>query len=778
MKTCCYSALLAAVLFALPTASAAGQDAAAVDSLTRALGAAQTDSARVRVLVDLASAFAYPDPERAAGYARRAVALADRSSSLLLRVEALTVLGDATSDLGDAADVYRRARALAQRLPDSDARAHHSVRLDVSLTAVLDMAGKSAEARRHAQRAFEGAQQMGDDRFLFEASTATALLDQQAGRYAEAFRHHALAHSAAERLKSRRGLTVSDRNVGDLYSQIGDYPKAIEHFRRALRTVSEDDFRIAGSVYLKLASVYREQGDAARALEAATRAAEHFEKLEYRQFQLQALIARAIAFEMSGQTSEAQTLYAQAERGAVSSSYTVEAVQAGTALAALLLEAGQPAAAAAAYERNAARAREATDSSATADALAGLARAETARGRTKAALSAAREAVRQATAASSQSALLEARAALADAHAAASHWQPAYAERLRYDAVRDTLHSAEVADAQAEAEVRHDVETLQQSEEEQRQRADAATQRAEIQALRMERQRAMLLGGGLGLLMLALLAGALFYTARLRKEANALLEERRQEIEVQKDEIEAQRDDLATLAAERETLLREVHHRVKNNFQIVSSLLALQTDDLEDGTPASEAALALARQFQSRVMAMALVHQKLYQTEGLSQLNAKAYIEDLTVFLMQTFCTGLVEHVVDAEPVPLSVDTAVPLGLILSELVCNACEHAFPDGRAGTVRIALHSAVPEGDGQPATVGDGRLVLTVADDGMGLPPDVDARQDASLGLSLVRDLARQLRGDVEIESRLGEGTRCTVTFQPARKRAGRAEALEG
>lgn len=767
MKTCCYSALLAAVLLALPTASAAGQDAAAVDSLTRALGAAQTDSVRVRVLVDLASAFAYPDPERAAAYARRAVALADRSSSLLLRVEALTVFGDATSDLGDAADVYRRARALAQRLPDSDARARHSARLDVSLTAVLDMAGKSAEARRHAQRAFEGAQQMGDDRFLFEASTAMALLDQQAGRYAEAFRHHALAHSAAERLKSRRGLTVSDRNVGDLYSQIGDYPKAIEHFRRALRTVSEDDFRIAGSVYLKLASVYREQGDAARALETATRAAEHFEKLEYRQFQLQALIARAIAFEMSGQTSEAQILYAQAERGAVSSSYTVEATQAGTALAALLLEAGQPAAAAAAYERNAARAREATDSSATADALAGLARAETARGRTEAALSAAREAVRQATAASSQSALLEARAALADAHAAASHWQSAYAERLRYDAVRDTLHSAEVADAQAEAEVRHDVETLQQSEEEQRQRADAATQRAEIQALRMERQRAMLLGGGLGLLMLALLAGALFYTARLRKEANALLEERRQEIEVQKDEIEAQRDDLATLAAERETLLREVHHRVKNNFQIVSSLLALQTHDLED-----EAALALARQFQSRVMAMALVHQKLYQTEGLSRIDADAYAEDLTGFLMQTFCTGPVQHEVDAAPLPLSVDTAVPLGLILSELVCNACEHAFPDGRTGTVRIALHPALPGGDGQPATVGDGRLVLTVADDGLGLPPDVDARQDASLGLSLVRDLARQLRGHLEIESRPGGGTRCTVTFQPARERAGR------
>ncbi len=343
----------------------------------------------------------------------------------------------------------------------------------------------------------------------------------------------------------------------------------------------------------------------------------------------------------------------------------------------------------------------------------------------------------------------------------------AEAEDRPAEAVRHLRAHAALNDTLARRTLREEVArmaTRYEADERERQ-IDLLQAEAEVRSLRMERQQALLVGGGVGLLLMLVLAGALYRTARLRKKANALLETRRRE-------IEGQKDDLATLAAEREVLLREVHHRVKNNFQIVSSLLALQTDPLEDG-----AALTLARQFQSRVMAMALVHQKLYQTEGLSRIDTGAYVEDLAGFLVQTFCAGPVEHEVDAVPVALSVDTAVPLGLILSELVCNACEHAFPEGRAGTVRVTLRRAAPEGDGAPAAA-DERFVLTVADDGVGLPPDAEARQAASLGLSLVRDLARQLRGRFEIESRPDWGTRCTVTFRPAHKRqAPQAEVLK-
>ena len=199
--------------------------------------------------------------------------------------------------------------------------------------------------------------------------------------------------------------------------------------------------------------------------------------------------------------------------------------------------------------------------------------------------------------------------------------------------------------------------------------------------------------------------------------------------------------------AEKELLLREIHHRVKNNLQVISSLVSLQADALAD--PALREVFGEVR---DRVRSMALVHEKLYESGGLAKLNFSTYAKSLTKSLWDAHGTaaGRVQLHLEVEPVALTVAMAVPCGLILNELVSNALRHAFPAG-GGAVTVSLSR-------EPAI---GRLCLRVSDNGVGLPPGLDWRQSRSLGLRLVQMLARQLEGTVETGP--GPGTEFCVTF---------------
>jgi two-component sensor histidine kinase len=186
---------------------------------------------------------------------------------------------------------------------------------------------------------------------------------------------------------------------------------------------------------------------------------------------------------------------------------------------------------------------------------------------------------------------------------------------------------------------------------------------------------------------------------------------------------------------EKEVLLKEIHHRVKNNLQVISSLLNLQARYLPD-----PAAREIFRASQHRVQSIALVHEKLYQSADLSHVDFSDYTVALLGNLFETFDAGQrgISKTVDIGAIRLSVDIAIPCGLIVNELVTNALKHAFPGGREGTVRVILH----EGP-------DGALDLTVGDDGVGLPEGMDPRKTSSLGLDLVFTFADQLNAEVEI-----------------------------
>ena len=207
-------------------------------------------------------------------------------------------------------------------------------------------------------------------------------------------------------------------------------------------------------------------------------------------------------------------------------------------------------------------------------------------------------------------------------------------------------------------------------------------------------------------------------------------------------------ESLKASLAEKEVLLKEIHHRVKNNMQVLSSLVSLQADSMAE--PALGAVFADMR---DRVRSMALVHEKLYQSGSLAAVDFAAYAESLMQYLWQAHHTqAAVSLKLELEPVTLTVETAVPCGLILNELAANALKHAFRGRPEGAVTVAVRTGP-----------DGRVSLRVSDNGVGLPAGLDWQQAKSLGLRLVQLLARQLGGTVE--ARDGAGTEFVVNFRP-------------
>jgi len=209
--------------------------------------------------------------------------------------------------------------------------------------------------------------------------------------------------------------------------------------------------------------------------------------------------------------------------------------------------------------------------------------------------------------------------------------------------------------------------------------------------------------------------------------------------------------------AEKTVLLKEVHHRVKNNLQIISSLLELQSDFIAD-----EESRKFIRESRSRIASMALVHEKLYQSESVASINLGDYIESLTHYLFSTFVkdTERIGLTLDLEDVPLAIDEAIPCGLVVNELVSNAFKHAFPQDEQG--EIAVRCRCEE---------DGMITLTVSDNGVGLPPGFDMGSCESLGLQLVTMLVKQLRGRMSLDSEKG-GTTVMVSFPGQQSRTAR------
>jgi PAS domain S-box-containing protein len=190
---------------------------------------------------------------------------------------------------------------------------------------------------------------------------------------------------------------------------------------------------------------------------------------------------------------------------------------------------------------------------------------------------------------------------------------------------------------------------------------------------------------------------------------------------------------------EKETLLKEIHHRVKNNLQIVSALLSLQAEAVQHPR-----ILAALRDSENRLRAMALIHEILYQSKDLQRLNFSSYIQCLadSILFANSTRPDSINLIYNLEPVFLNLETAIPCGLLLNELVTNALKHAFPDGRQGDISITLQHAA------------NHYILSVQDNGIGIPETLNLENLKSLGLRIARDLSQQLRGTLELDRNSG------------------------
>lgn len=197
----------------------------------------------------------------------------------------------------------------------------------------------------------------------------------------------------------------------------------------------------------------------------------------------------------------------------------------------------------------------------------------------------------------------------------------------------------------------------------------------------------------------------------------------------------------------KEALLREVHHRVKNNLAVICSLFYLQSTHAGD-----QATVQIFREMENRVHSMALVHESLYGSGNLARINFADYARSLAEDILASHESPgkPVRLKTDLEPLIISVDLAVPCGLILNELISNAFKHGFPDG-AGEIRLTLRNGT-----------EGRWILSVDDSGVGIPSDLDLGASRSLGLKLVRLLTQQIRGSFEL-ARSNPGTSARLQF---------------
>lgn len=266
-------------------------------------------------------------------------------------------------------------------------------------------------------------------------------------------------------------------------------------------------------------------------------------------------------------------------------------------------------------------------------------------------------------------------------------------------------------------------------------------QKGQLQKSLLEREaiiRNVFIGS---LIVLIIFVGFLYVQNTIKKRSN-------QKLTLKQEEINTQNEKLKQLIAEKEWLLKEIHHRVKNNMQIIISLLNTQSAYLDN-----QDAISAIQNSQNRMHAMSLIHQKLYQTDNLSRIDMKWYIRELTGYLRDSFQSEKkISFDMQLDQISLDVSQAVPVGLILNEAINNAIKHAF-DQREGTVFISFKRIIK------AAPYD--LMLSIADNGVGLQEDIDKDENDSFGMSLMRGLTSQLEGEFNLVS--DHGVFITVQF---------------
>ncbi len=238
-----------------------------------------------------------------------------------------------------------------------------------------------------------------------------------------------------------------------------------------------------------------------------------------------------------------------------------------------------------------------------------------------------------------------------------------------------------------------------------------------------------------------------------QKRAEQYLRNAHDDLEIK---VQERTSELLATLQEKELLLREIHHRVKNNLQIISSLLNLQIPYIKD-----EQSIEFLKESQNRVKSISMVHEKLYQSKNLDQINFGSYISNIVTNLFQTYDVnpGMIEYNLNLSNIELNIETSIPCGLIITELITNSIKHAFPDGDEQAKKYKIWVKLyPENE---------KFTLKIKDNGIGFPEDLDFKNTNSLGLQLVSMLINQVDGSIELNRE--NGTEFKIEFKELKYR---------
>lgn len=299
--------------------------------------------------------------------------------------------------------------------------------------------------------------------------------------------------------------------------------------------------------------------------------------------------------------------------------------------------------------------------------------------------------------------------------------------------------SAQLKDSLTNEKNNRQISEIQAKYEYERSKKEIAllTKEKDVQQLEIYNGRILSLSVFVGFILLLIIVVVYVSGYIQKRKANRLLIVQHEDMRKQKDE--------------KELLLKEIHHRVKNNLQIINSLLRLQSHQIED-----KKALTLFEECQNRILSMAIIHEKLYRSEDLANIDTKSYIETLAMSLIRSYSMDKeVELDVNCNVSSVGIDTLMPLGLILNELISNSLKYAFDKTDHPKISIGLKKKY-----------NGQFEMIVKDNGIGLPDDFSWENTTTLGLELIKTLVEQVDGTIEKED--GDGTVFRITFSDISK----------
>lgn len=313
-------------------------------------------------------------------------------------------------------------------------------------------------------------------------------------------------------------------------------------------------------------------------------------------------------------------------------------------------------------------------------------------------------------------------------------------ELLQYSSLMDSMYNATESKQTTEVKIQYETEKKDNN-------IRMLTKQAELNDAQLKQERLprnVFIGGAI---MLTLLLGLAYNRYRLKQRSNKQLQQQQTQINQQNHSLQSSIREQQKLLSEKEWLVKEIHHRVKNNLQIVVSLLNTQAAHLEQGD-----ALTAIQESRHRMQVISLLHQKLYQAETSSLIDMQVYIREVVSYLKESF-KGInrlyFSQQIDA--ISLDISQAVPVGLILNEAITNCIKYAFPNNINGNITVSFTKE-----------DDRNLLLTVADNGVGIATGIDPAQRNSLGMRLMQTLSEQLDGNIKIENK--QGTTVRICFR--------------